>query len=42
MNPPSFNMAEDLSEHYHLSSFTILNTLKSRYQKGEIYVREKI
>eukprot|EP01080_Neovahlkampfia_damariscottae_P011014 gene11014-3720_t len=37
MNGPDFDLCEDMSSLYHLNNYTILQNIKSRYEKNLIY-----
>ncbi len=38
MNPPKFEMANDMANMTYLSEATVLHNLKTRYVRGFIYV----
>lgn len=38
MNPPEFEMVEDMAMLTHLNEASVLHTLKRRYEHGMIYV----
>jgi myosin heavy subunit len=39
MNPPKFDMVEDIAELTHLNEASVVHNLRQRYDRKSIYVR---